>query len=107
MKKIFLSLVLFPTFLGIKLMAQSTNAEAKANNQSLQVDQTAISVIDANPGAEAPVDGYVFNENGELVKSKVQITGHKITIKKADYDVLPMEKQTLIKDDQASFIIIE
>jgi hypothetical protein len=107
MKSIFLFGILFGSLFGIQAFSQSTTTTTQPDNGRLQVNQASIAVVDENPGAEAPVDGYVFNENGELVQTKVQPNGRKITIKKADYDALPVEKQTLIKEDQASFIIIE
>lgn len=107
MKKAFLAAFMLAPFFGIKAFSQSTTKETKTSVQTLQVNQAEASVIDQTPFAEPAVDGYIFNEEGLLVKSKVQQTGKKIVIKKADYDALPLEKQTFIKEDQASFLIIE
>lgn len=107
MKKAFLVAFMLAPFFGIKAFSQSTTNDSKTSVQTLQVNQAAVSVIDQTPFAEPAVDGYIFNEDGSLVKAKVQQTGKKIVIKKADYDALPMEKQTFIKEDQSSFLIIE
>jgi hypothetical protein len=108
MKSIFLFGVLSFSVFGMKAFSQSTTITTKESTTNNQVvNQPNMQVVDENPGADAPVDGYVFNEKGELVQSKVHTSARKITIKKSDYDALPVEKQIFIKEDQASFTIIE